>query len=283
MSLKAIQKAVVSGIVAASFCTSAMAQTVRHFNIEGSFRTLNEGSGNTTTRSSIVDALDGQAFSASFDLDFSTPDTDPAADKGRYTHAVSNTSATSGAFSFAARSNSCVNLAFDCFVELANDQFGVGIDLYSLRTGFVESAAMNTLVSSSLPGAGEGVGGNRTATTVAMSFSLLANPVGLFSSPDMRGPNVVSPSDLSVFSRFSGASTYFSTLFFTPSGRFIGSESGRVNFGIDITRISEGPNYITPISAVPEPETYAMFLAGLGLIGTLARRRNKAVAAVQVH
>jgi hypothetical protein len=28
------------------------------------------------------------------------------------------------------------------------------------------------------------------------------------------------------------------------------------------------------ISAVPEPETYAMLLAGLGLIGTIARRRR---------
>jgi hypothetical protein len=30
----------------------------------------------------------------------------------------------------------------------------------------------------------------------------------------------------------------------------------------------------TPVSAVPEPETYAMLLAGLGFIGFMARRRN---------
>jgi hypothetical protein len=30
----------------------------------------------------------------------------------------------------------------------------------------------------------------------------------------------------------------------------------------------------TPISPVPEPETYAMFLAGLGLMGTIALRRK---------
>ena len=32
---------------------------------------------------------------------------------------------------------------------------------------------------------------------------------------------------------------------------------------------------ITPITTVPEPETYAMLLAGLGLMGTLAKRRRK--------
>lgn len=30
-----------------------------------------------------------------------------------------------------------------------------------------------------------------------------------------------------------------------------------------------------PVSPVPEPETYAMMLAGLGFIGVIARRRNK--------
>ena len=32
------------------------------------------------------------------------------------------------------------------------------------------------------------------------------------------------------------------------------------------------------VTAVPEPEAYAMLLAGLGLMGTVARRRNKAKA-----
>jgi hypothetical protein len=30
----------------------------------------------------------------------------------------------------------------------------------------------------------------------------------------------------------------------------------------------------TMVSAVPEPETYAMLLAGLGLIGAMVRRRS---------
>ena len=36
---------------------------------------------------------------------------------------------------------------------------------------------------------------------------------------------------------------------------------------------------VVSVTAVPEPETYAMMLAGLGLIGAIARRRNKAKAA----
>lgn len=34
----------------------------------------------------------------------------------------------------------------------------------------------------------------------------------------------------------------------------------------------------TPVSAVPEPESYAMMLAGLGLLGTIVRRRKKTAA-----
>lgn len=37
----------------------------------------------------------------------------------------------------------------------------------------------------------------------------------------------------------------------------------------------ETDNHAFSVTAVPEPETYAMLLAGLGLIGTIARRRNK--------
>lgn len=43
-----------------------------------------------------------------------------------------------------------------------------------------------------------------------------------------------------------------------------------------------GTNYIGAqfsVIFVPEPETFAMLLAGLGLVGALARRRNKALAA----
>ena len=37
-----------------------------------------------------------------------------------------------------------------------------------------------------------------------------------------------------------------------------------------------------PVSAVPEPETYAMLLAGLGVMGAVARRRKKSPSALPV-
>jgi hypothetical protein len=36
-----------------------------------------------------------------------------------------------------------------------------------------------------------------------------------------------------------------------------------------------GLSYITTISVVPEPETYAMLLAGLGVVGAMSRRKKR--------
>jgi hypothetical protein len=40
------------------------------------------------------------------------------------------------------------------------------------------------------------------------------------------------------------------------------------------TTTISGPGSIAPLAAVPEPETYAMLLAGLGLMGYVVRRRK---------
>ena len=51
------------------------------------------------------------------------------------------------------------------------------------------------------------------------------------------------------------------------SGIFMSNPSG----GIEMDHLQYGA---TAAAAVPEPETYAMLLAGLGLLGFMARRRN---------
>ncbi len=63
---------------------------------------------------------------------------------------------------------------------------------------------------------------------------------------------------------------------------FIGIGWSHTNFSLLNWRwklANPGPNPVDPgpnlVSPVPEPETYAMLLAGLGLLGFTAKRRKK--------
>jgi hypothetical protein len=47
-----------------------------------------------------------------------------------------------------------------------------------------------------------------------------------------------------------------------------------LNLFQDSTYRTHAQDQIYMVSSVPEPETYAMMLAGLGLMGTIARRRK---------
>jgi hypothetical protein len=44
---------------------------------------------------------------------------------------------------------------------------------------------------------------------------------------------------------------------------------------LDTSATATANTFNLAVAAVPEPETYAMLLAGLGLMGAIARRRNK--------
>jgi len=94
----------------------------------------------------------------------------------------------------------------------------------------------------------------------------------------------------SVFNTLLGSTSYSLTGLDVPSGTGDQSISRYLNVfaGNDetITGISfsstgnafETDNHAYSVTAVPEVETYAMMLAGLGLMGTIARRRNKSKA-----
>ena len=78
------------------------------------------------------------------------------------------------------------------------------------------------------------------------------------------------------------------------SGRFFGDFTGKVDFtgltsghdydivvtgGLDLGEISGGyTGNITIVSAIPEPETYAMLLVGLCLVSFVARGRRRTAA-----
>ena len=53
--------------------------------------------------------------------------------------------------------------------------------------------------------------------------------------------------------------------------------TGSLTFGVynALDNVHSSQLFITNVSAVPEPETYAMLLAGLGLVGFMARRRKE--------
>jgi hypothetical protein len=52
-------------------------------------------------------------------------------------------------------------------------------------------------------------------------------------------------------------------------------EVGASNWMIDFSAVESGATFGLSVTAVPEPGTYAMLLAGLGLIGTMVRRRQR--------
>jgi hypothetical protein len=51
--------------------------------------------------------------------------------------------------------------------------------------------------------------------------------------------------------------------------------SGASDWMIDFSAVESGAAFGVSVTAVPEPGTYAMLLAGLGLIGTMVRRRRQ--------
>lgn len=53
------------------------------------------------------------------------------------------------------------------------------------------------------------------------------------------------------------------------------SSTGSDNFMLSFNTVHSGDVYLFNLAPVPEPETYAMLLAGLGLMGAVARRRKQ--------
>lgn len=67
--------------------------------------------------------------------------------------------------------------------------------------------------------------------------------------------------------------TDLNSLVTLENGVYLASANGISDIGQIIANASDGRAYL--LSPIPEPETYAMFLTGLGLMGFMARRRKQ--------
>ena len=113
-----------------------------------------------------------------------------------------------------------------------------------------------------------GTPGTLSASAVSINLANLLNITGLNGTLwDNHHPN-----GLNIFGTFSGNNI---------TASFSNLAAG--NYHIDFTGNATGAlggSYLAAVSvaAVPEPETFAMLLAGLGLMGTVARRRSRNAA-----
>lgn len=59
-------------------------------------------------------------------------------------------------------------------------------------------------------------------------------------------------------------------------GNFIGTGPGPVNYGVAVATADTALDYVSiGVAAVPEPSSYALMLAGLGMLGSIVRRRKR--------
>ena len=134
---------------------------------------------------------------------------------------------------------------------------GVASTAFS-SSGLSSSATYNDWLNFSLPGGSDGSGAaNVIALRLSTPYTGIVNYFRLLdlTTSSYVGTTVASGAGYSVLA-FSGASV--------PG-------SYQLEIGVSGTNSYSG-SIATP---VPEPETYAMMLAGLGLLGFSARRRNK--------
>ena len=170
-----------------------------------------------------------------------------------------------------------------------NDDFDAnGLGLNEVPAGWTVSGGTVDIIGSPsfhvlIPGSGRYIdldGSTGSAGLLSTSFSLAAGTTYL-AEFDLAGNHRYSTAE-SVTVNFGTASLTASlpietgwtayTLYFTPSASGSYSLSfqnaGGDNIGMLLDNVS--------IAAVPEPGTLAMLLAGLGMIGLIARRRGRA-------
>lgn len=138
---------------------------------------------------------------------------------------------------------------------------------FSLYSGLAPSAAYdNSAISTAY------------RSTLGFTTEGAWNARGNFSIGNDSG--VISQLTLVDYAANTGAASQVSKTFNLAAGTYsliVGGSDYNAQFDTTATNFAKsyGLKVDLAVAAVPEPETYAMFMAGLGLMGLVARRRNR--------
>ncbi|MCP2012092.1 choice-of-anchor E domain-containing protein [Duganella violaceipulchra] len=185
------------------------------------------------------------------------------------TLAIQDVESNAGALSFAQFNGNLGTLTSVQF-ELFNTIYGT-IDIKNKATsGAVSTFTVHTGGDLTATLAGKTV---TTGNWIDPSFTLAAGASKHSDVDALTTSNALTFSQPSDLSAFIGGGTYSASLS-GVSGQALTS-GGNAKYGTDI--LMDGYAHVTytyETAPVPEPETYAMLLAGLGLMGVVARRRK---------